>query len=61
MVIIDCGGGTVDIITYRITKMDPTMTVQEVVAGKGASQGQSTRDFQFLSTSIGSQFDLTSS
>ncbi|KAL1876468.1 hypothetical protein Daus18300_002712 [Diaporthe australafricana] len=37
-VVVDCGGGTVDIITYIITSMSP-MTVQEVVKGKGALCG----------------------
>ncbi|KAI7782498.1 actin-like atpase domain-containing protein [Diaporthe eres] len=38
IVVVDCGGGTVDIITYKIIKTKP-MTVQEVVTGKGALCG----------------------
>ncbi|KAK7748771.1 hypothetical protein SLS53_000795 [Cytospora paraplurivora] len=37
-VIVDCGGGTVDLISYKVTKTQP-MEVEEVVKGEGALCG----------------------
>lgn len=36
-VIVDCGGGTVDLISYKVTKTSP-MEVREVVKGEGEFQ-----------------------
>jgi hypothetical protein len=47
--VADCGGGTADVITYKVTKTNP-MTVQEAVAGEGESKDVSP-SFQFLSIS----------
>lgn len=33
-VVVDCGGGTVDIISYKVTSTEP-MVVREVVQGQG--------------------------
>lgn len=39
VVICDAGGGTVDLITYRIDACTPTLRVTEVVAGRGGKCG----------------------
>ncbi|ROW09511.1 hypothetical protein VMCG_02170 [Cytospora schulzeri] len=45
-VIVDCGGGTVDLISYKVTKTNP-MEVKEVVGGEGALCGAIFVDEQF--------------
>ena len=34
-VLCDAGGGTVDLISYEITKLDPTLELRELVPGTG--------------------------
>ncbi|KAK3305068.1 uncharacterized protein B0T15DRAFT_188117 [Chaetomium strumarium] len=38
IVICDCGGGTVDVISYKITSLE-TLTVREIVSGEGQLLG----------------------
>ncbi|KAL8904290.1 MAG: hypothetical protein Q9171_007106 [Xanthocarpia ochracea] len=38
-IVCDAGGGTVDLITYRVTKLKPILGVTEVVAGCGKKCG----------------------
>jgi hypothetical protein len=35
LVICDAGGGTVDLISYEITKLSPKLELKELVLGKG--------------------------
>ena len=37
-VLCDAGGGTVDLISYEITKLEPRLELKELVTGKGKSQ-----------------------
>lgn len=39
IVIVDAGGGTVDLISYTITQLDPILGVKEAVPGKGGLCG----------------------
>ena len=34
--VVDCGGGTADVISYSVTKADP-MLVKECVKGEGST------------------------
>lgn len=36
-VVCDAGGGTVDLITYEVTKMKPYLQLAELVPGTGKS------------------------
>ncbi|KAI0452962.1 actin-like ATPase domain-containing protein [Xylaria acuta] len=38
-VVCDAGGGTVDLITYEVTRMEPSLELAEVVPGKGGMAG----------------------
>ncbi|KAI9882584.1 MAG: hypothetical protein M1823_005673 [Watsoniomyces obsoletus] len=38
-VLCDAGGGTVDLISYEITALHPTLTLKELVPGKGRQAG----------------------
>jgi hypothetical protein len=38
-VLCDAGGGTVDLISYTITKLSPTLEIEEAAAGSGALCG----------------------
>jgi hypothetical protein len=38
-VLCDAGGGTVDLISYTITKLSPTLEIREAAAGSGALCG----------------------
>jgi hypothetical protein len=33
--IVDCGGGTVDLTTYRVTSTLPVLSFEELVVGTG--------------------------
>jgi len=33
--IVDCGGGTVDLTTYSVTATDPVLDFEELVVGLG--------------------------
>lgn len=55
-VVCDAGGGTVDLISYRITKLKPLLRVKEVVPGNGLVCGSIflNRIFQkFLKSKLG--------
>ena len=39
-VLCDAGGGTVDLISYEITKLDPTLELRELVPGTGKKFAQ---------------------
>ena len=39
VVIVDAGGGTVDLITYTIVNLDPIMEVREAAPGSGSLCG----------------------
>lgn len=45
--ICDCGGGTVDINTYKITATTPKLEFDELVVGKGGKIGSTFIDRQF--------------
>ncbi|KAJ0113811.1 ctin-like atpase domain-containing protein [Diaporthe amygdali] len=47
-VIVDCGGGTVDVISYKVTKTD-SMIVREAATGEGALCGAIMVDDRFRS------------
>jgi molecular chaperone DnaK (HSP70) len=46
-VVCDAGGGTVDIITYRVDSLSPLFTIKEAVVGIGAKCGAIFVDRQF--------------
>ncbi|RVD87870.1 uncharacterized protein DFL_002074 [Arthrobotrys flagrans] len=35
VIVCDAGGGTVDVVTFQVTKMDPHLVLEEIVAPKG--------------------------
>ncbi|KAF3480439.1 heat shock 70 kDa protein 12A [Arthroderma uncinatum] len=47
VLICDCGGGTVDVTTYRILETSPRLTFEELCTGAGAKCGSTTIDRQF--------------
>jgi len=46
-VIADCGGGTVDLITYRIASVEPRLRVDECVGGTGGLCGSTALNRRF--------------
>lgn len=46
MLICDCGGGTVDIVTYLVTSTSP-LKFEELIEGQGAKVGSTYIDRQF--------------
>ncbi|KAM3507970.1 hypothetical protein MY10362_001473 [Beauveria mimosiformis] len=44
IVICDAGGGTVDLISYEIEKVSPTLELREIVPGTGTARGFGNRD-----------------
>ncbi|KAI5794259.1 hypothetical protein DFH27DRAFT_565692 [Peziza echinospora] len=46
-VLADCGGGTVDLISYEITAVSPRLSVKEAAPGKGAFCGSTTLNRRF--------------
>ncbi|TVY34329.1 Heat shock 70 kDa protein 12B [Lachnellula subtilissima] len=52
-VICDAGGGTVDLISYEITQLKPTLELKELVPGKGGMAGSLGLNQRFE----GAQFD----
>ncbi|PWW76339.1 actin-like ATPase domain-containing protein [Tuber magnatum] len=59
-VVADCGGGTVDVISYTITKKSPKLEVVECVAGTGAVCGSTVLNKRFeelVRDRIGDKFD----
>lgn len=62
VLICDCGGGTVDIVTYKVTQTEPTLEFEELVIGSGGKCGSTCIDRRFLawmSQTFGSAFDNT--
>ncbi|KAJ6155810.1 hypothetical protein N7470_006376 [Penicillium chermesinum] len=60
VLICDCGGGTVDIVTYLITQVQPVFKFEEVLIGTGGKCGSSYIDRNFhrwMSETFGSAFD----
>ncbi|KAL9033319.1 MAG: hypothetical protein Q9180_006009 [Flavoplaca navasiana] len=56
-VVCDAGGGTVDLITYRVKKLKPVLDVEEIVPGQGKQCGSTflNRRFEaFLRQKLGS-------
>ncbi|KAJ5404810.1 hypothetical protein N7465_006094 [Penicillium sp. CMV-2018d] len=47
VLICDCGGGTVDITTYYVTDVVPTISVEQITAAMGAKSGGTAIDSQF--------------
>ncbi|EMF08039.1 actin-like ATPase domain-containing protein [Sphaerulina musiva SO2202] len=48
VMIIDCGGGTVDITTYEISSIDPKLTFKEHLVGTGGKCGSTYIDREFI-------------
>ncbi|KAL9628542.1 MAG: hypothetical protein Q9204_005824 [Flavoplaca sp. TL-2023a] len=48
-VVCDAGGGTVDLITYRITALKPSLRIAEVAKGEGGMCGSTMLDRSFAS------------
>ncbi|KAL9032255.1 MAG: hypothetical protein Q9180_006605 [Flavoplaca navasiana] len=48
-VVCDAGGGTVDLITYRITALRPSLRIAEVAKGEGGMCGSTMLDRSFAS------------
>ncbi|KAI5794264.1 hypothetical protein DFH27DRAFT_502696 [Peziza echinospora] len=46
-VIADCGGGTVDLITYEITKTEPVLELRECASGNGGFCGSTSLNRRF--------------
>jgi len=60
VVLIDCGGGTIDLITYAIQATAPKLIFEEAVVGQGAKVGSTFIDrkfHQWLSSRLGHGFD----
>ncbi|KFA49615.1 hypothetical protein S40293_06616 [Stachybotrys chartarum IBT 40293] len=58
VVIVDAGGGTVDLISYTITALKPILQVQEAAPGSGALCGSTflnMRFAKFLKTKLGKE------
>lgn len=55
-VVCDCGGGTVDLITYKVVSVNP-MVVCEVVKGTGALAGATFIDANFITRLLKKKFD----
>jgi hypothetical protein len=57
-VLCDAGGGTVDLISYTITKLSPSLEIKEAAAGFGALCGSTflNRRFgEFLTSKLGQE------
>ncbi|KAI3154323.1 hypothetical protein CBS147325_1415 [Penicillium roqueforti] len=63
ILICDCGGGTVDITTYYVTDVDPTISLEQITTVMGANCGGTAIDSRFyelLSTRVEGGFDSLS-
>lgn len=47
ILICDCGGGTVDITSYKVTQMTPKLKFEEIVEGTGGKCGSTYIDREF--------------
>ncbi|KAK2850556.1 hypothetical protein FQN49_005545 [Arthroderma sp. PD_2] len=60
VLVCDCGGGTVDITTYLINKVDPALSFEELCTGTGGKCGSTAIDRNFyslMSERFGEAFD----
>ena len=60
ILICDCGGGTVDITSYRLVALDPVLEFEELVEGIGGKCGSTYIDRElitWMSRMFGSKFD----
>ncbi|CAN0052936.1 unnamed protein product, partial [Hapterophycus canaliculatus] len=48
LMILDCGGGTVDITTHSITSVDPTLSLAEILPPTGGPWGSICVDEEFM-------------
>ena len=58
VVVVDAGGGTVDLISYTITNLEPILEVQEAAPGSGALCGSTflnMRFAKFLKSKLGKE------
>ncbi|KAL0631947.1 hypothetical protein Q9L58_009174 [Maublancomyces gigas] len=46
-VVVDCGGGTVDLISYKVVAVDPSLDVEECAVGAGALCGSTKLNERF--------------
>ncbi|KAF1844825.1 actin-like ATPase domain-containing protein [Cucurbitaria berberidis CBS 394.84] len=61
ILICDCGGGTVDITSYKVTQMSPQLKFEEIVEGIGGKCGSTyiDREFhQWMSRTFGQRFEI---
>ena len=61
ILICDCGGGTVDITSYRIRELSPKLEFEEIVEGIGGKCGSTYIDREFhswMSKNFGQHFDM---
>ncbi|KAI1260254.1 hypothetical protein F5Y18DRAFT_420208 [Xylariaceae sp. FL1019] len=57
-VVVDAGGGTVDLVTYTVTALSPTLEVQEAAEGTGSVCGAALVNLRFehfLKSKLGNQ------
>ncbi|KAH0606557.1 uncharacterized protein H6S33_003391 [Morchella sextelata] len=62
-VIVDCGGGTVDLISYQVTETSPNITVKECAAGTGGLCGSTFLNGNFekmVRSRLGERYDTMS-
>ncbi|RPB14079.1 actin-like ATPase domain-containing protein [Morchella conica CCBAS932] len=62
-VIVDCGGGTVDLISYQVTETSPNITVKECAAGTGGLCGSTFLNGNFenmVRSRLGRRFEALS-
>jgi molecular chaperone DnaK (HSP70) len=60
ILVCDCGGGTVDITSYRIKQLTPALQFEEIVEGIGGKCGSTYIDREFhswMSSTFGQNFD----
>lgn len=60
ILICDCGGGTVDIVTYKVTQLKPLLRFEELLGGAGEKCGSTYIDREFykwMSRKFGAAFD----
>ena len=60
VLVCDCGGGTVDIITYKLLELEPTIQFEEILVSTGDKCGSTYIDREFykwMSKTFGSAFD----
>ncbi|KAF3892548.1 Actin-like ATPase domain-containing protein [Trichophyton interdigitale] len=61
VLVCDCGGGTVDITTYLINKVEPLLSFEELCTGIGGKCGSTAIDrnlYRLMSRRFGKAFDM---